>query len=68
LADLNEENLKQYRLVVWLNGTAPTAQQDAFQHYMETAALGWASTCRPTTTATPAGPGSSSSLPAVRSA
>jgi hypothetical protein len=34
-ADLNEENLKQYRLVVWLNGTAPTAQQDAFQHYME---------------------------------
>jgi type 1 glutamine amidotransferase len=34
-ADLNDENLKQYKLVVWLNGTAPTPQQAAFQRYME---------------------------------
>src|SRR5258708_7168192 len=34
-ADLNEENLKQYKLVVWLNGTPPAAQQPAFQRYME---------------------------------
>jgi type 1 glutamine amidotransferase len=34
-ADLNEENLKQYQLMVWLNGTAPGAQQEAFQRYME---------------------------------
>lgn len=33
--DLNEENLKQYQLVVWLNGTAPGPQQQAFEHYME---------------------------------
>ncbi len=34
-ADLNAENLAQYQLVVWLNGTAPDAQQEAFQRYME---------------------------------
>ncbi|HXJ41812.1 MAG TPA: ThuA domain-containing protein [Bryobacteraceae bacterium] len=34
-ADLNEENLKQYQLVVWLNNFPPGAQQPAFQHYME---------------------------------
>ena len=34
-AELNEENLKQYQLVVWLNGTAPAAQQEAFRQYME---------------------------------
>jgi len=34
-ADLNEENLKQYKLVVWLNGLPPSARQEAFQHYME---------------------------------
>jgi type 1 glutamine amidotransferase len=34
-ADLNDENLKQYKLVVWLNGTPPAAQQAAFQRYME---------------------------------
>ena len=34
-ADLNEENLKQYQLVVWLNGAAPAPQQQAFEHYME---------------------------------
>ena len=35
-ADLNEENLKQYKLVVCLNDVPPAAQQAAFQHYMET--------------------------------
>lgn len=34
-ADINGENLKQYKLVVWLNGTSPTAQQPSFQRYME---------------------------------
>ncbi len=34
-ADLNEDNLKQYQLMVWLNGTPPAAQQPAFQRYME---------------------------------
>jgi type 1 glutamine amidotransferase len=34
-ADLNEENLKQYKLVVWLNAIPPAAQQPAFQRYME---------------------------------
>jgi uncharacterized protein len=34
-ADLNDENLKQYKLVVWLNGAPPAAQQSAFQRYME---------------------------------
>jgi len=33
--DLNDDNLKQYKLVVWLNGSPPPAQQPAFQHYME---------------------------------
>jgi type 1 glutamine amidotransferase len=33
-ADLNDENLKQYPLVVWLNGSAPSAQQQAFERYM----------------------------------
>jgi type 1 glutamine amidotransferase len=34
-ADLNDENLKQYKLVVWLNGAPPGPQQEAFQRYME---------------------------------
>jgi type 1 glutamine amidotransferase len=34
-ADLNDENLKQYKLVVWLNSIPPSAQQQAFQRYME---------------------------------
>ena len=34
-ADMNEENLKQYKLVVWLNGGPPAAQQQTFQRYME---------------------------------
>src|SRR5882757_764822 len=34
-ADMNDENLAQYKLVVWLNGTPPGAQQQAFQRYME---------------------------------
>jgi len=34
-ADLNDENLKQYKLVVWLNNLPPAAQQAAFQRYME---------------------------------
>src|SRR5258708_33126881 len=34
-ADMNDENLKQYKLVVWLNGTPPGAQQPVFQRYME---------------------------------
>jgi type 1 glutamine amidotransferase len=34
-ADMNDENLKQYKPVVWLSGTPPSAQQQAFQRYME---------------------------------
>ena len=34
-ADLNEENLKRYKLVVWLNSLPPAAQQQAFERYME---------------------------------
>jgi len=34
-ADMNDENLKQYKLVVWLNSLPPGAQQPAFQRYME---------------------------------
>jgi hemolysin-activating ACP:hemolysin acyltransferase len=34
-ADMNDENLKQYRLVVWLNSIPPSAQQQSFQRYME---------------------------------
>src|SRR5450432_217605 len=34
-AEMNDENLKQYKLVVWLNGLPPAAYQPAFQHYME---------------------------------
>jgi type 1 glutamine amidotransferase len=34
-ADMNDDNLKQYALVVWLNNLPPMAQQPAFQHYME---------------------------------
>lgn len=35
-ADLNDENLKQYKLVVWLNSIPPSSQQEAFRRYMET--------------------------------
>ena len=34
-ADMNDENLKRYKLVVWLNSIPPSAQQPAFQRYME---------------------------------
>src|SRR5260370_8246796 len=34
-SDMNDENLKQYQLVVWLNSLPPSAQQQAFQRYME---------------------------------
>jgi len=34
-ADLNDENLKQYKLVVWLNSQPPAAQQPAFERYMK---------------------------------
>jgi type 1 glutamine amidotransferase len=34
-ADLNDENLKPYQLVVWLNSAPPAARQEAFQRYME---------------------------------
>ena len=34
-ADMNDENLKQYQLVVWLNSIPPSAQQQAFRRYME---------------------------------
>ena len=34
-ADLNEENLKQYKLVVWVNSMPPASAQPAFQKYME---------------------------------
>src|SRR5215831_2470623 len=33
--DMNDDNLKQYRLVVWLNGAPPGPQQPVFQRYME---------------------------------
>ena len=33
-ADMNDENLKQYKLVVWLNSLPPAAQQQAFERYM----------------------------------
>jgi type 1 glutamine amidotransferase len=33
--EMNDENLKQYRLVVWLNSIPPSAQQQAFERYME---------------------------------
>src|SRR5258706_16396399 len=36
-ADLNDENLKQYQLIVWLNSLPPGAQQPAFQRYMANA-------------------------------
>ena len=34
-AEMNDENLKQYKLVVWLNGTPGGVQQQVFQRYME---------------------------------
>ena len=34
-ADMNDENLKRYKLIVWLNSIPPSAQQPAFQRYME---------------------------------
>jgi uncharacterized protein len=34
-ADMNDENLKQYKLVVWLNSLPPAAQQQAFERYMK---------------------------------
>jgi type 1 glutamine amidotransferase len=34
-AGMNDENLKQYKLLVWLNNLPPTAQQPVFQRYME---------------------------------
>ena len=34
-SELNDENLKQYKVVVWLNGSPPGPQQEAFQRYME---------------------------------
>lgn len=34
-ADMNDENLKQYQMVVWLNGAPGGAQQQVFQRYME---------------------------------
>ena len=34
-ADMNDDNLKQYKMVVWLNGSPPTANQQASQRYME---------------------------------
>jgi len=33
-ADLNDDNLKQYRLVVWLNSQPPGPEQPAFERYM----------------------------------
>jgi uncharacterized protein len=34
-ADMNDDNLKQYKLVVWLNNLPPAAQQPAFERFME---------------------------------
>jgi type 1 glutamine amidotransferase len=34
-ADMSDENLKQYQMVVWLNSLPPAAQQPAFERYME---------------------------------
>jgi type 1 glutamine amidotransferase len=33
--ELNDENLKQYKLIVWLNGFPRSTQQQPFQRYME---------------------------------
>jgi type 1 glutamine amidotransferase len=33
--EIGNDNLKQYKLVVWLNGGPPAAHQQAFQRYME---------------------------------
>jgi uncharacterized protein len=38
--DMNDENLKRYRLVVWLNNQPPAAQQPVFERYMENGG-GW---------------------------
>ena len=34
-ADMNDENLHRYQLVVWLNSSPPGPRQEAFQRYME---------------------------------
>jgi len=34
-ADMSDENLKQYKVVVWLNGSPHGAKQQVFQSYME---------------------------------
>jgi type 1 glutamine amidotransferase len=39
-ADMNEENLKQYKFVAWLNAIPPASQQAAFERYMENGG-GW---------------------------
>jgi type 1 glutamine amidotransferase len=39
-ADMNDDNLKRYKLIVWLNSIPPAAQQAAFQRYMENGG-GW---------------------------
>ena len=39
-ADMSDDNLKQYKLVVWLNSLPPAAQQPAFERYM-TAGGAW---------------------------
>lgn len=33
-ADMSEENLKQYKMIVWLNGIPPREHQRAFERYM----------------------------------
>jgi type 1 glutamine amidotransferase len=33
-AEMNDENLKQYQLVVWLNSTPPRERRQAFEQYM----------------------------------
>ena len=60
--NLNDAYLKQYQLIIWLNGS-PTKpeQRRAFEKYMETggAGRGWASTQPVITTKAQAGHGSS---------
>jgi len=39
-SDMNEKNLEQYKFIVWLNAIPPSAQQPAFEKYMESGG-GW---------------------------
>jgi hypothetical protein len=56
-ADMNDDNLKQYKLVVWLNGAPPRRSRPPFNGTWKMADPGWAFASPPTTTGTRAGLG-----------